>query len=175
MHEYPALTADVTRPAWAHASHVDDWPRIGPAPTYTIVGSGPVTIDQEHQFAVWMSQAQRGDALAYADLLSALVPLARRYVPFEGLPARIAWLGHGERTVLARAVNAMVAKGELDGPVAFSRDHLDAVSTQLLIQRIAVVGAITDQILRLGFDHVEVEAQLHQADFVMVGRMRAYR
>jgi RNA polymerase sigma-70 factor (ECF subfamily) len=39
-----------------------------------------VTIDQEHQFAVWMSQAQRGDALAYADLLSALVPLARRYV-----------------------------------------------------------------------------------------------
>jgi hypothetical protein len=40
-------------------------------------------------------------------------------------------------------------------------------ATQLLIQRIAVVGAITDQILRLGFDHVEVEAQLHQADFMM--------
>jgi len=55
------------------------------------------------------------------------------------------------------------------------RDHLDAVSAQLLVQGIAVVGAVTDQILRLGFDHVEVEAQLHQADFVMVGRMRAYR
>jgi hypothetical protein len=55
------------------------------------------------------------------------------------------------------------------------RDHLDAVSTQFLIQRIAVVGAITDQILRLGFDHVEVEAQLHQADFMMVSSMRAYR
>ena len=39
------------------------------------------------------------------------------------------------------------------------RDHLNAVVSQLLIQRIAVVGAIADQILRLGFDHVEVEAE----------------
>ncbi|WP_011581956.1 MULTISPECIES: urocanate hydratase [Chelativorans] len=54
------------------------------------------------------------------------IGLARRYVPFEGLPARIAWLGHGERTALGRAVNAMVAEGVLAGPVAFSRDHLDA-------------------------------------------------
>ena len=54
------------------------------------------------------------------------IKLAREYVPFEGLPARIAWLGHGERTALARAVNAMVADGTLAGPVAFSRDHLDA-------------------------------------------------
>ncbi len=54
------------------------------------------------------------------------IRLAREHVPFEGLPARIAWLGHGERTELARAVNAMVAAGELEGPIAFSRDHLDA-------------------------------------------------
>ncbi len=54
------------------------------------------------------------------------IRLAREHVPFEGLPARIAWLGHGERTELARAVNAMVAVGELEGPIAFSRDHLDA-------------------------------------------------
>lgn len=54
------------------------------------------------------------------------IALARKHVPFEGLPARIAWLGHGERTALARAVNAMVADGTLAGPVAFSRDHLDA-------------------------------------------------
>ena len=54
------------------------------------------------------------------------IRLAREHVPFEGLPARIAWLGHGERTELARAVNAMVADGTLAGPVAFSRDHLDA-------------------------------------------------
>ncbi|KFC71369.1 Urocanate hydratase [Devosia sp. LC5] len=54
------------------------------------------------------------------------IALARQHVPFEGLPARIAWLGHGERTALARAVNAMVGDGTLAGPVAFSRDHLDA-------------------------------------------------
>lgn len=54
------------------------------------------------------------------------IALARQYVPFEGLPARIAWLGHGERTRLAVAVNELVASGELKGPIAFSRDHLDA-------------------------------------------------
>src|SRR6266705_2750386 len=55
------------------------------------------------------------------------------------------------------------------------RDHLDAISAQFVVQRIAVVSAITNQVLRLGFDHVEVEAELHQADFVMVCRMRADR
>jgi urocanate hydratase len=54
------------------------------------------------------------------------ITLARQYVPFEGLPARIAWLGHGERTELALAVNDLVRKGELTAPIAFSRDHLDA-------------------------------------------------
>ncbi|WP_018184782.1 urocanate hydratase [Kaistia granuli] len=54
------------------------------------------------------------------------IRLARENVPFEGLPARIAWLGHGARTELALAVNDMVAAGALSGPIAFSRDHLDA-------------------------------------------------
>jgi urocanate hydratase len=54
------------------------------------------------------------------------IRLARKHVPFEGLPARIAWLGHGARTTLALAVNDLVASGELRAPVAFSRDHLDA-------------------------------------------------
>lgn len=54
------------------------------------------------------------------------IGLARRHVPFEGLPARIAWLGHGERTSLATAVNRMVREGVLSGPIAFTRDHLDA-------------------------------------------------
>jgi len=54
------------------------------------------------------------------------ISLARQHIPFEGLPARIAWLGHGERTALALRVNELVRSGELKGPVAFSRDHLDA-------------------------------------------------
>jgi urocanate hydratase len=68
-------------------------------------------------------------ALFGADpIVSNWIRLARAHVPFEGLPARIAWLGHGQRSALARAVNDMVAKGELAGPVAFSRDHLDAAA-----------------------------------------------
>ena len=59
-------------------------------------------------------------------ILTNWVWLARRHIPFEGLPARIAWLGHGERTELAVAVNAMVRDGALSGPIAFTRDHLDA-------------------------------------------------
>ena len=54
------------------------------------------------------------------------ISLANKYVPFQGLPARIGWFGHGERTKLALAVNEMVRDGVLSGPIAFSRDHLDA-------------------------------------------------
>jgi urocanate hydratase len=56
------------------------------------------------------------------------IDLARRHVPFQGLPARIAWLGHGERTDLALAVNDLVADGTLSAPIAFTRDHLDAAA-----------------------------------------------
>lgn len=49
-------------------------------------------------------------------------------IQFSGLPARICWLGHTERTRAAEEVNAMIARGEIAGPIAFSRDHLDAGS-----------------------------------------------
>ncbi len=58
--------------------------------------------------------------------ISNWIRLAREHIRFEGLPARIAWMGHGERTELALAVNRMVADGLLAAPVAFTRDHLDA-------------------------------------------------
>jgi urocanate hydratase len=61
-------------------------------------------------------------------IVSNWIGLARQHVPFEGLPARIAWLGHGERTALALAVNELVREGRLAGPIAFSRDHLDAAA-----------------------------------------------
>jgi urocanate hydratase len=65
---------------------------------------------------------------AYADnrIVANWIRLASKSVPFEGLPARIAWLGHGERSKLALEVNEMVSRGELQGPIAFTRDHLDA-------------------------------------------------
>jgi len=59
-------------------------------------------------------------------IVSNWIKLASKHVPFEGLPARIAWLGHGARTKLALAVNHMVREGTVSGPIAFTRDHLDA-------------------------------------------------
>jgi urocanate hydratase len=55
------------------------------------------------------------------------IELARKHVPIEGLPARVAWTGHGERTTLALRVNQEVEAGRL-GPIAFTRDHLDAAA-----------------------------------------------
>ncbi len=54
--------------------------------------------------------------------------LARSHVPPQGLPARSCWLGHGERSAFAIAVNQLVAAGDLEAPVLFSRDHLDAAA-----------------------------------------------
>ena len=56
------------------------------------------------------------------------IALAKKHVQFQGLPARIGWLGHTERSRLALAVNAAVADGRISGPIAFTRDHLDAGS-----------------------------------------------
>ena len=56
------------------------------------------------------------------------IRLAEKYVPFEGLPARVCWLGYGERAHFARLINGMVARKELDAPIAITRDHLDCGS-----------------------------------------------
>ena len=56
------------------------------------------------------------------------ITMARERVHFQGLPARICWLGYGERDRLGVLVNRMVKSGELKAPVVFGRDHLDAGS-----------------------------------------------
>lgn len=60
------------------------------------------------------------------EIVTNWIRLANQYVPFQGLPARIGWFGHGERTKLGLAVNEMVREGKLSAPIAFTRDHLDA-------------------------------------------------
>jgi urocanate hydratase len=54
--------------------------------------------------------------------------LAAQRVPFQGLPARICWLGYGERARAGLRFNEMVASGELKAPIVIGRDHLDAGS-----------------------------------------------
>jgi urocanate hydratase len=84
----------------------------------------------------WICASGEDDDLAVLDDLCAetfageeritrWIALAREHVPRQGLPARIAWLGHGERARFALAANAAVRDGRLRGPVAFTRDHMD--------------------------------------------------
>jgi urocanate hydratase len=58
--------------------------------------------------------------------VEAWISLARVHVMTQGLPARSCWLGHGERSRFAVAVNELVGSGRLAGPVAFTRDHFDS-------------------------------------------------
>jgi urocanate hydratase len=60
--------------------------------------------------------------------LARWLPLARQRIQFQGLPARICWLGYGERAEFGLAINALVRSGELKAPVVIGRDHLDTGS-----------------------------------------------
>ena len=65
------------------------------------------------------------ELFAHEPRITDWIALARAHVTRQGLPARIAWLGHGERTALGLAANDAVASGRLRAPVAFTRDHMD--------------------------------------------------
>ncbi len=56
------------------------------------------------------------------------ITLARERIHFQGLPARICWLGQGERARFGLALNDLVARGELTAPIVIGRDHLDTGS-----------------------------------------------
>ena len=56
------------------------------------------------------------------------IRMAQKKVTFQGLPARICWLGYRERNIFGEAINEMVSNGELDAPIVIGRDHLDAGS-----------------------------------------------
>ncbi len=61
-------------------------------------------------------------------LVTRWIKLAREHIPIEALPARICYLGFGQRKKFGLAVNDLIRKGEVKGPVAFSRDNLDSGS-----------------------------------------------
>ncbi|HEB52550.1 MAG TPA: urocanate hydratase [bacterium] len=76
---------------------------------------------------------QRTDELAlemFADnpSLCTWIEKAQRQIAWQGLPARILWLGYGERARFGLAVNELVHKGEISAPIVFGRDHLDCGS-----------------------------------------------
>lgn len=56
------------------------------------------------------------------------ITMAQEKVAFQGLPARICWLGYGERDKAGLAFNDLVARGEVSAPIVIGRDHLDCGS-----------------------------------------------
>lgn len=56
------------------------------------------------------------------------IKMAQEKIQFQGLPARICWLGYGERARFGKIINDMVASGEISAPIVIGRDHLDSGS-----------------------------------------------
>jgi urocanate hydratase len=61
-------------------------------------------------------------------ILRRWIELARKRIRFQGLPARICWLGYGERAQFGLAINELVKKGKIKAPIVIGRDHLDCGS-----------------------------------------------
>jgi len=68
------------------------------------------------------------DMFPHNEALGRWIPMARERIHFQGLPARICWLGYGERAEFGIAMNRLVRRGEIQAPIVIGRDHLDAGS-----------------------------------------------
>jgi urocanate hydratase len=87
----------------------------------------------------WVALSGRAEDIARTDdlalelfpddhILERWLRLARERVRFQGLPARICWLGYGARAEFGEAMNDLVAKGKVEAPIVIGRDHLDTGS-----------------------------------------------
>jgi urocanate hydratase len=68
------------------------------------------------------------ESFAHDKALCRWIEMASQKVAFQGLPARICWLGYGDRAKLGLIINGLVASGEVSAPIVIGRDHLDAGS-----------------------------------------------
>jgi urocanate hydratase len=94
------------------------------------VGKGPfrwVALSGDPE-DIYKTDAKVRELIADDPFLHRWLDKARTHVRFQGLPARICWLGLGQRHRVGLAFNEMVAKGELAGPIVIGRDHMDSGS-----------------------------------------------
>lgn len=77
---------------------------------------------------IYKTDAKVKELMPHDTHLHRWLDMARERIQFQGLPARICWVGLGDRHRLGLAFNEMVAKGELSAPVVIGRDHLDSGS-----------------------------------------------
>ena len=107
----PAFVADYIRPLFCEGRGPFRW---------TCISGDPQDLKRTDQLALELF----GDD----PIVGRWIKLASKNLPIEGLPARICYMGFGQRKKFALAVNELIRKGELKGPVAFSRDNLDSGS-----------------------------------------------
>ena len=77
---------------------------------------------------IWRTDQAILDLFPDNDHLRRWINMAQERVAFQGLPARICWLGYGERDKAGAAFNDLVARGEVSAPIVIGRDHLDCGS-----------------------------------------------
>jgi urocanate hydratase len=109
--DYPGFVPAFIRPMFCEGK--------GPFRWVALSGDEEDIINTDHAIAELFPDNQR---------LRRWLDLAEQHVHYQGLPARICWLGFGERARAGLRFNEMVRSGELKGPIAIGRDHLDAGS-----------------------------------------------
>lgn len=77
---------------------------------------------------IYRTDAKVKELLPHDNHLHKWLDMAKERIPFQGLPARICWVGLGDRARLGLAFNEMVKNGELSAPIVIGRDHLDSGS-----------------------------------------------
>jgi len=77
---------------------------------------------------IYRTDRLAAELFPHDETLARWLPLARQRIQFQGLPARICWLGYGERAEFGLAINRLVRNGELKAPIVIGRDHLDTGS-----------------------------------------------
>jgi urocanate hydratase len=108
---YPGFVPAYVRPLFCEGKGPFRWVALSGDPA-DIAATDRAVLEEfgdDERLVRWISQAQER-------------------IAFQGLPARICWLGYGERARLGLRFNAMVASGELSAPIVIGRDHLDSGS-----------------------------------------------
>lgn len=77
---------------------------------------------------IYKSDEKVKELMSHDEHLVNWLNMARQHIPFQGLPARICWVGLGDRARLGLAFNEMVRTGQLKAPIVIGRDHLDSGS-----------------------------------------------
>jgi urocanate hydratase len=108
---YPGFVPAFVRPLFCEGKGPFRWAALSGDPTDIVATDRAVTelFPENERLRRWLQMA--GDRVAY-----------------QGLPARICWLGYGERAAAGDRFNAMVARGDIAAPIVIGRDHLDSGS-----------------------------------------------